>query len=144
MPGLPPLQQPPASATGTGLPVPPSRTLVSAAFSPQVRLIIQQRAGYRCEICAKPAPIGSGAQAHHRCPRGMGGSRTAWKGQPSNGLWLCLGCHQLVETNSDEVYDNGWKVKHGTMPADVPVLLRTVYGHGKWLLDDAGMYLSAA
>ncbi|MCA1834809.1 MAG: hypothetical protein LC721_00165 [Actinobacteria bacterium] len=50
----------------------------------------------------------------------------------------------MVETNAPEVYDNGWKVKHGVAPATVPVKLRTVYGHDKWLLDDDGMYLSAA
>lgn len=91
-----------------------------------------------------PAPVGSGAQAHHRCPRGMGGSSSIWKGRASNGLWLCQPCHALVETNTQEVYDNGWKVKHGSAPATVPVLLRTPYGHDKWLLDDDGMYLSVA
>lgn len=98
----------------------------------------------RCEICGIPAPVGSGAQAHHRLPRGTGGSADPIKGQASNGLWLDLACHQMVEENDPEVYVMGWKVRHGHLPVDIPVFLLTVYGRGWWLLDDVGCYQQAA
>jgi 5-methylcytosine-specific restriction protein A len=114
--------------------------MTAAAFSPAVRVLIQQRAGECCERCGRPAPVGSGAQCHHRLPRGMGGSADPVKGRASNGLWLCLDCHDQVERNDPETYAAGWKVRHGQLPADVPVLLVTRYGAGLWLLDDSGNY----
>lgn len=114
-----------------------------SAFSPQVRHLVHLRSQGRCEKCAAPAAVGSGAQAHHRLPRGAGGSSNPIKGRASNALWLCQRCHTYVETNVPEVYTEGWKVKHGQFPAQVPVRLATPYGKGLWLLDDAGNYLAA-
>jgi hypothetical protein len=65
-------------------------------------------------------------------------------GLASNALRLCLACHRYVEGNTADVYDNGWKVRHGDDPAAVPVLLVTIYGRGLSLLDDSGCYVLAA
>jgi hypothetical protein len=118
--------------------------MVSVAdFSDQVRTILHQRSMGRCEVCATAAAVGSGAQAHHRLPRGAGGSGDPIKGRASNGLWLCLRCHTMIERNEPIVYVNGWKVRQGEFPAQVPVRLRAWGVDAWWLLDDDGMYLPA-
>lgn len=87
--------------------------------------------------------VGSGAQAHHRLPRGAGGSSLPMLGRASNGLWLCDPCHRRIEKNAPEVFINGWKVRRGEIPARVPVLLRAWGVSMWWLLDDEGMYIPA-
>lgn len=116
----------------------------ASAFSPAVRLIVVQRSMGMCEACGRGLSTGPGsAEIHHRLPRGAGGSHLALKGRASNALRLCLECHRFCETNAPAVYVNGWKVRHGQIPTDVPVLLSTPYGKGWWLLDDVGCYLPA-
>lgn len=102
-----------------------------------------ERAGGRCEICGAAVIHRQGGEVHHRLPRGSGGSSDPAKGQASNALLLCLDHHRYVETNPPDVYDNGWKIRHGHAPSEVPALLLTLYGRDRWLLTDDGMYVPA-
>lgn len=113
----------------------------ASTFSPAVREIVQLRSMGMCEACGRG--LSTGAEIHHRLPRGMGGSHLALKGRASNALRLCTDCHRFCETNDPVVYVNGWKLRHGQIPTDVAVLLSTPYGKGWWLLDDTGCYLPA-
>lgn len=109
-----------------------------SAFAPPVRELVHQRAGGRCEVCGR---AGLSTEIHHRLPRGAGGSKNPAKGRASNALLLCPEHHRYCETNVPLVYANGWKLKHGRSPVDVPALIVTPYGKGLWLLSDDGMYV---
>lgn len=114
-----------------------------SSFAPRVRQVVIDRSMGRCERCGVGVGVDN-SEIHHRLPRGMGGSRDAMLGQPANALRLCRSCHRYVEGNTEDVYDHGWKVRHGQIPAQVPVLMVTPYGRGPWLLDDFGCYTLAA
>lgn len=69
-----------------------------------------------CELCgAAPA-----TNFHHRKNRSQLGGHNL-----SNALHLCgsgtTGCHGLVTEHPKDAYDNGWSVRSGFNPADVPV-----------------------
>lgn len=99
-------------------------------FSPTVRRTIIERADRWCEVCG----LYPGSEAHHRRPRGMGGTNRPETNQPSAGLWLCRGCHDEIESHRHNARANGWLVPQNQEPADVPVLYR-----GTWVrLDDLG------
>lgn len=99
-------------------------------FSPQVRDVIIERGGGMCERCgALP-----GTQAHHRRPRGMGGSKRHDTNTPANGLWACDLCHDWVERNRTEARKEGWLIRQADKASETKVLRR-----GEWvLLDDGG------
>ena len=103
-------------------------------FSDVVRARLMARSGGFCEVrvagCWDEA-----SQAHHRRPRGLGGSKNPTTGQASNGLMVCLPCHQHLETvERAEARDRGWLVRQGADPAEIPV-----YRYRRWvLLDDEG------
>lgn len=108
-------------------------------FSPQVRAIIHERSDWICEVCVPPlggdGPLQRlGCQAHHRRPRGAGGSRRPSTNQASNGLWVCAEHHAYIESHRTEALANGWLLRQHEEPLSVPVLYRgtTVY------LDDLG------
>jgi 5-methylcytosine-specific restriction protein A len=111
-------------------------------FSPLVRYQIEERSNTFCERCGCLALNG---QAHHRRPRGMGGSRNPETNQAANALWLCTAgdapiggnaCHEHVESNRAEALKYGWIVAQHRTPAEAPVLRR-----GFWvLLDNKGDY----
>lgn len=102
-------------------------------FSPKVAALIWARDEGACVICGVGLwweDRGNSWSIHHRCPRGMGGSRAPWVGQAANGLVLCgtgtTGCHGDVETNRDTAYAKGWLVRRNGVlrPAAVPVEYR--------------------
>ncbi|GAA1138557.1 hypothetical protein [Nocardioides aquiterrae] len=66
---------------------------------------------------------------HHRQPRGMGGSRRREVNSPANVMLLCgsgtTGCHGFIEKYRSSAEQEGWLVRHGQDPAEVPV---TVFG----------------
>lgn len=99
-------------------------------FSAAVRATIRQRADGWCEKCG----VRRGIQAHHRRPRGMGGSKLDDTNTASNALLLCGDCHADIESNRDVAVNHGWLVTQQNNPVDIPVFYRgrTV------LLDDLG------
>lgn len=102
-------------------------------FSKQVREIMQARSSGFCEICGVAAPD----DAHHRRPRGAGGSKADDTNWPSNGLLACRRCHELVESRRELALDRGWLVRQGQSPSSVPVLFQ-----GNWALltDDGAVF----
>ncbi|WNM74624.1 HNH endonuclease [Mycobacterium Phage Radiance] len=100
-------------------------------FPPEVKELIWERAHGRCERCNEYA---SDATAHHRRPRGLGGSRREDTNVASNGLWACGACHRWAESYRAQAFADGWLVRQTQSPIQIPVLYR-----GQWvLLDDDG------
>ncbi|OBK92619.1 hypothetical protein A5646_03320 [Mycobacterium sp. 1245499.0] len=99
-------------------------------FTPTTRGIIIVRADRICEVC----DLHLGAQAHHRRPRGAGGTKRPESNQPANALWVCNDCHARIESQRAEALTYGWLVRQTDDPADVPVLYR-----GFWVwMDNLG------
>lgn len=95
-----------------------------------LRMMLIVRSGGFCEVTG--APLSDRWSAHHRQPRGSGGTTTP------NVLGNLLavtgdgvsGSHGWIESNRTESYKHGWLVKHPTNPVTVPVTLpsgRRVY-----------------
>jgi hypothetical protein len=105
--------------------------MAAGAFSPEVRRLVRERAGGLCERCRRWAV----EEVHHRCPRGSGGSRAIWMGQPSNAAALCARCHRWVESHREDAVVAGWLVPRGIAdrfgPGWVPV---TEVSGRSWLL----------
>lgn len=102
-------------------------------FSDVVRARLMARSGGFCEVRVSGC-WDEASQAHHRRPRGLGGSRNPQTGQASNGLMVCLPCHDYLERNRIVARDNGWIVRQSADPALVPV-----HRYRRWvLLDDQG------
>jgi 5-methylcytosine-specific restriction protein A len=76
-------------------------------FTESTRKLIRQRAKSRCELCGVTTEKG---QIHHRKPRGMGGTVLEESRSAANGLYLDLKCHEKIERNRREAYENGWLV----------------------------------
>lgn len=106
---------------------------MTAEFSRPVRNAVYVRASYGCERDGRT----DGLQVHHRRPRGMGGTVDPVASGPANALLLCHICHLWVETNRSAATANGWLVRSGFDPAEVPV--RTYEG-GWVLLTTDGTY----
>lgn len=103
------------------------------------RLVFFVRDGEACVRCGRGLvweQRGSSWSMHHRRPRGMGGDPSPEASSPANALTLCgtgtTGCHGWVEQYRDEAFDNGWLVRRGVDPGDVPVMH---HGSEKWLTD---------
>lgn len=92
----------------------------NTGFSPRVRQQLEQRSGGVCEICG----LSAAEQAHHRRPRGAGGTRRSETSYPSNALMLCACCHHIVEMNRSDSYQHGWVVRQQGNPSEVPVRYR--------------------
>ena len=92
----------------------------ATGFPPKVRVLITQRAQLQCERCG----LRPGVEAHHRRPRGAGGTRRESTNQPSNGLWLCGDCHRWVESNRREALSFGLLLRQTEEPRHVQVLYR--------------------
>ena len=86
---------------------------------PDVRAIVEQRAGGYCERFG--LPLRSGAHIHHRRPRGMGGSSSVDTNRASNLLWLHPSCHAKVESERGKALSSGFLVRQGEEPGDVPL-----------------------
>ncbi|AIK69329.1 HNH endonuclease [Mycobacterium phage ThreeRngTarjay] len=93
-------------------------------FAPAVRRLIIDRDQGLCARC-----MYSGAEVHHRRPRGIGGSKDPATNAPANGVLLCPSCHRWIESNRDRARQDGWLVRQGQNPADIPVRYR-----GEWVL----------
>lgn len=99
-------------------------------FSKQVRERLMDRSNGFCEACGVNEPT----DAHHRRPRGRGGSKADDTNQLSNALAICRPCHDLIESRREFALDRGWLVRQGFTPAEVPVVYQ-----GDWaVLDDDG------
>jgi hypothetical protein len=85
-----------------------------------------------CEVCSQRRA----AQAHHRQPRGMGGSRLRTKHALANLLHVCSDCHAKIESNRTVAEHNGWLVPLGISPDDAPVYLRVPWASWFMLGED--------
>lgn len=92
----------------------------AAAFDLATKLVIVARSEGKCERCGRPLGFDEG-NAHHRRPRGIGGTSDARLGLPSNGLRLCSTCHDTVESHRGESYGYGWLVRTMQVPSEQPV-----------------------
>lgn len=64
----------------------------------------------------------------------MGSSKDPATNTPANAIGICAQDHAKVESARAEALDNGWLVRQGKNPADIPLLYR-----GRWaLLDEVG------
>ena len=97
-------------------------------FGTEVRKLVYERAGGRCERCGLASMA---YQWHHRRPRAMGGSNAADTNTAANCLLLCVRCHQAVESQRAVALDRGYLVPQGATPTNVPV-----YRCGGWVLLD--------
>jgi hypothetical protein len=95
-------------------------------FSAAVRTTIRQRAEGWCEVCGVRTIAG---QAHHRRPRGAGGSRRESRRADA-------GCHNKIESHRADAFEKGWLVRQGVDPSSVPVLYR---GQFVYLGDDGSI-----
>jgi hypothetical protein len=95
---------------------------MAGEFTAEVREIVTNRSGGRCELCEDPA-----WEPHHRHPRKSGGSKREWLGWPSNALDVCRLCHNLIESRRNLSYKLGWLVPEGFDPSYAPVLYRGRY-----------------
>lgn len=99
----------------------------------RVREALAERSQGLCERCGQERAT----QAHHRRPRGMGGSRDAATNVLSNLLHLSDECHAYVEANRTQAVVYGWLVKQHMTPASVPAKLWTGFSREIcWLSDD--------
>ena len=80
-----------------------------------------KRAAGRCEVCGvRPKQ----RHAHHRRPRGMGGSTRNSTESPANYLITCVSDHlELIEMERSKALDKGWLVTQGMDPEEIPVKL---------------------
>lgn len=89
-------------------------------------LAILERDGYACARCGRP--LSGEWSRQHRLPRQMGGRKDA--NGLENLLALCGSgvtlCHGHVESNREESYREGFLVRNGMNPAEVPV------SHARW------------
>lgn len=80
----------------------------------EARKLAFERAGGACDRCRTATPWEWG-EAAHRLPRSGGGR---WVG--SNIAWLCRACHGWAHAHSTAAYDEGWSVRRGADPAEIP------------------------
>lgn len=112
-----------------------------------VREALFQRAERRCEVCRDQLRL-AGWNAHHRKPRGMGGSLAPDRHSLSNLLAVCgtgtSGCHGQIEAHRAWAYSMGLLVRRTDDPAVVPVRLYvSARGWGWWYLTVDGRYAAA-
>lgn len=101
--------------------------------SKTVRFVFEIRENESCFYCLRGlrwVDRGFGWSAHHRRPRGAGGTSEPWVAQPPNCLILCgsgtTGCHGWVESNRALATEYGLLVPLNGVdrPGDVPVRRR--------------------
>lgn len=100
--------------------------------------LVRARCGGRCERCAAPL---DGGDAHHRIPRGMGGTRDARVNQASAIVALCRPCHDYIESRRSSAQVDGWLVPRGMHPSRIPVR-SDLHGHAR--LGDDGSVIPAS
>ncbi|MEX7470161.1 hypothetical protein AB4Z39_10660 [Mycobacterium adipatum] len=110
-------------------------------FTPATRALIADRASdYNgwptCEVMAVCQGVPAEA-AHHRRPRGAGGSKRPDTNKAANALAVCDADHLYLESHREEALKYGWLVLQCDTPATIPVLRRGVFV----LLDNDGGYV---
>lgn len=107
------------------------------------RKLLATRCNGLCETCWQE-PF---TDAHHRQPRGMGGTMLKAKHNLSNLLALGRACHTRIESERDEarLLAHGWLVSQYDDPATVPALIHSAsyYGQGRFYLLDNGDLMPA-
>lgn len=104
-------------------------------FSPAARAHITGRGHGRCQLCRSTR----GLQAHHRRPRGKGGSADDDTNLPSNGILLCDSCHRWVEQHRADALTLGLLVRQGQDPEQQPAWLLLPYGWNWYTLHADGL-----
>lgn len=95
----------------------PAVTRFGSTIDPELRALIRERAGGRCECCGdRLSPI---FQAHHRKLRSRGGQDSA-----ANLVALCGLCHKRVHSHVTWATEHGFMVASSDDPALVPVAVR--------------------
>ena len=103
-------------------------------FPNEIKEMVAERAGWRCEICGKGV---TSPQIHHRRPRGMGGTKRKNSASPANALFLDMECHTDVEKNRYVAIVNGWVLSQSDDPSE-----KKFRHHEGWkYLTDEGGYL---
>lgn len=102
------------------------------------RQVVVARAEGHCERCG----VWGATDAHHRRPKGLGGSKRADRHNVENLLLLCRDCHSWAHGKPTESRPVGYLVPRssGADPAAVPVHLF----HGLMLLMADGTYAEVA
>lgn len=114
------------------------------SFSRGTVQIIWDRDQGRCAWCGTPVHGARGLNwsAHHRLPRGAGGTSDPTVGRPSNGVLLhgsgADGCHGFLESHREVAEEAGFIIRHGTeTPRTVPIRHAV---HGVVRLRDDGTF----
>jgi 5-methylcytosine-specific restriction protein A len=105
----------------------------ATGFTPATRQLVLERADGRCERCTSNRL----ADLHHRRPRGAGGSRDPLTNTAANAAALCRPCHSWAEGNRTKALMDGWLLRQGQSPVDIPVLYHN--RHWVYLTADGGM-----
>lgn len=115
---------------------------MTAEFTEEARAIMQMRCLGECEVqwpnvCQGHQPL----QAHHRRPRGSGGTKRMSSRLAANGLMACLWCHDFLERGErGQARELGFIVSQNAEPATV----RVFYRHERYaLLDNDGNVVAA-
>lgn len=84
-----------------------------------VRTEVIFRDGMSCRRCGATP----GSQIHHRAPRQRGGTKAPWINGKANLVLLCIDCHDHIERNRAEAYEQGWLVRRNSndRPEEVPL-----------------------
>src|SRR5687767_612720 len=85
---------------------------------------VRERSLGMCQLCGKRP----GTDAHHRRPRGAGGSSADDTNRSPNGLWLDRWCHAWIESHRSTALDLGLLVHQAKTPLHQPAYLRLPYG----------------
>jgi 5-methylcytosine-specific restriction protein A len=81
-----------------------------------LRPLLRARSQGRCEVQGWDRCQRQATQVHHRKRRSQGGTHDL-----SNLLDCCFACHALIHMSGQRAYDNGWLVRSGDNPAEIPV-----------------------
>lgn len=112
-------------------------------FTPAlVRRLFFERDGEACFLCRRTLrweDRGQGWSAHHRIPRGRGGTSNPAIGSAANCLILCgsgtTGCHGWAEHNRARAISSGILISaNGVGPAFAPTVVRVQRNDSTWWL----------